>query len=202
MVDLNLQDPSGNDIQARGNSPGQLIVAPGGSAYEEAVSRGNVYVVAAQATVVTQAGLSATTPAMSIANRNASGKIVKLWFARWETLVSASTAFQAWLAQGAVNATAVTETTPSTDVVNAKTGAIGNPTGVGVSIVSTLPAAPVAVALLGGASSAAITVGLLNAAGERWFNGALWLPAGANWSIQTSTAGTIFSEFIFEVVDG
>ena len=202
MVDLNLQDPSGNDIQARGNSLGQLIVAPGGSAYEEAVSRGNVYVVAAQATVATQAGLSATTPAMSIANRNASGKIVKLWFARWETLVSASTAFQAWLAQGAVNATAVTETTPSTDVVNAKTGAIGNPTGVGVSIVSTLPAAPVAVALLGGASSAAITVGLLNAAGERWFNGSLWLPAGANWSIQTSTAGTIFSEFIFEVVDG
>ena len=199
-MNLELKGPAG-EVNARADAHDALLVQQSGSAYEAAVERGNVFMVAAQATVVTQAGLSATTPAMTINNRANSEKIVKLWYAGWATLLSATAAFQAWLAYGDIHATAVVETTPSTTVRNAKTGVIGAPAGIGVSVVATLPAAPVAIALLDGASSAAVTAALLNAAGARWFNGALWVPPGANISVQTSTAGSIFTDFIFEVVD-
>jgi len=202
-MDFDLYGPNGQIIaKAQGSKiDGSVLVRQGGSAYDEAVERGGVFVCASQATVTTQAGLSATTPGMTVNNRNGSGKEVLLWYAGWETLVSATAAFIAWLAQGDKDSTDVTETTPSTTIRNAKTGVKGAPEGVGISIVSTLPAAPIAVASLHGASSAAITVGLKNAEGSRWFNGAMRLQPGMNWSIQTSTAGTIFSEFIIEVRD-
>ncbi|KKN02083.1 hypothetical protein LCGC14_1121340 [marine sediment metagenome] len=193
--DQGLFVPKGNRVN------GTMLVQQGGSLFEAAVARGNVFSVVSQTTVTTQAGLSATTPGLTIANLNGSGKEVILWYAAWATLVSASAAFQAWLAYGAVHATAVVATTPSTTVINSKTGAPGEPGGVRVLDVATLPAAPVAVALLGGASSAAITVGLQNAEGGRWFHGDRKLQSGSNFSIQTSTAGTIFTEFVFEVVD-
>ena len=200
-MDYEIRGSSGLFVPKGSEANGSLYVQQAASGYEAAVERGNVFHVASQATVVTQAGLSATTPGLTVANVNNSGQEIILWFAAWATLVSATAAFQAWLAYGDINATAVVNTTPSTTVRNAKTGAIGVPGGVTVDVVATLPAAPIAVALLGGASSAAVTAALQNAEGSRWFNGDRRLQPGSNWSIQTSTAGTIFSEFIFEVVD-
>ncbi|KKL58921.1 hypothetical protein LCGC14_2220560, partial [marine sediment metagenome] len=48
---------------------GALLVKQQGSSFEEAVERGNVYLIANQTTVTTQAGLNGTTPALTIANR-------------------------------------------------------------------------------------------------------------------------------------
>ena len=105
-----------------------------------------------------------------------------------------------WLAHGAQHPTAVVETTAATSR-NAKTGDSAAPAGVALLAAATLPATPAAVALLGLGLTGAITVNTAQQPHGRWFNGALRLPAGHNWSIQTSTAGTLFCEFIIEVVD-
>lgn len=179
---------------------GALLVKQQGSSFEEAVERGNVYLIANQTTVTTQAGLNGTTPALTIANRVSSNKAVKLWYAGCASLVSATAAAEIWATLGGYSATAVTETTPAT-IRNAKTGNSGDAPGIATLAVATLPAAPVAVAQLGAQSSAAITVAITGFAVGRWFNGALWIAPGFNFSIQTSTASTIFCDYIFEVVD-
>lgn len=197
---LDLNGPAGQ-VQGTADGNGAQLVTPADSPYAAAVDRGNVYIVAAQATVATQSTLSATTPALSITNRPNSGKTIKLWYAGCGSLVSATAAAAIFLALGGYSATPVTESTPSTTVFNAKTGAKGNPEGVGVSVISTLPAAPVAVAILGAQSSAAITVDIVGFHVGRWFDGALWIQEGFNLTIQTSTVSTLFCDYIFEVVD-
>lgn len=166
----------------------------------EAVARGNVYVTANQTTVTTQAGLSVTTPALTIANRLDSDKTVKLWYVSACGLVAASAAAEVWSALGGYSATAVTETTLAT-VRNMKTGSSGQPAGVGVLAVATLPTTPVAVSQLGAQLTGAITTVPTVAPFERWYNGALQVRPGYNFSVQTSTATTLFCEYIFEVAD-
>lgn len=168
------------------------------AAFDAAVERGNVYVAANQTTVVTQAGLSATTPALTIANRNKSGKVVKLWYASACGLVAATAAAEIWACLGGYSATAVTETTAAT-VRNMKTGDSSLP-GVAALAVATLPAAPVAIGQLGAQLTGAITTVPTVQPFERWYNGSLWINEGYNFSIQSSTATTLFCEYIFEVV--
>ena len=179
---------------------GGAHVAPNASAFEEAVDRGNVFVVANQTTVTTQAGLSATTPALTIANRVGSGKVVKLWFVSCTSLVAAGAGAAIYGALGGYSATAVVETTAAT-VRNAKSGDATAPTGIACLAVATLPGAPVAIHQLGAQTTAAITTAPIGAHYERWLNGAMWIPAGYNYSIQSSTATTLFCEYIFEVQD-
>lgn len=191
----------GSEIDIKASKLGGLHIAQGESAFSEAVARGNVFLTCNQTTVVTQAGLSATTPALTIANRVGSGKIVKIWYAGAGGLVAAAAGAIYWACLGGYSATAVTETTAAT-VRNAKTGDASAPNGIGVCAVATLPAAPVAIAVLGGrGGAAAITTTPWFAPQARWFNGALWVREGYNFSIQTSTADTIFCDYIFEVVD-
>lgn len=202
MSELVVTDRFGKVLgPALGTQARALVVAQHGARFDEAVERGNVFITANQTTVTTQAGLSATTPALTIANRAGSGKRVKLWYAGAQTLVAWSAAAAVWLAQGgSAVAAAVTETTNAT-VRNAKTGDASMPPGVAALAVATLPAAPVAIALLGAGLTGAITVQTGIHPFGRWFDGALQLPPGFNWSIQTSTAGTLFCEYIIEVVD-
>lgn len=179
---------------------GSLHVVQGSSYFEEAVNRGNVYLFAAQATVITQAGLSATTPVHLIANRVGSGKVVKIWYAGAGSLVSPTACAQTWLALGGYSGTLVTETGAGV-VRNAKTGQAGDPPGIACLIESTPPDAPVAIAQLGSQASAAITVSTNGFHCGRWFNGSVWVNPGYNISIQQSTASTLFCDFIFEVQD-
>ncbi len=179
---------------------GFLLTKPQDSEYAAAVARGNVYITANQTTVVTQAGLSATTPALTIANRPESKKVAKLWYAGCQSLVAWGAGSAVWLALGDYSASRVTETTTN-PARNALTAQPYRDQDVQVLSVSTLPAAPNAVALLGVGLTGAITVGTSSPPLGRWFGGALWLPRGSSWSFQTSTAGTLFCEFIFEVVD-
>ena len=202
-MDVLLYDRNGRPlVNARGaRETGALLTQFANPAFDEAVDRGNCYIAANQTTVTTQAGLNGTTPALAVANRNGSGKVAKLWYAGCQSLVAWTAAAAVWLALGGSKvAAAVTETTLAT-VRNAKTGDSGQPDGVSLLAVSTLPAAPVAIALLGAGLTGAITVATGLHPFGRWFDGALRLPSGFNWSFQTSTAGTLFCEIIIEVVD-
>lgn len=201
-MQLELLDRLGNPLgaaKAHRSNLG-LLVQPAGAAFDEAVERGNVYVTANQATVVTQAGLSATTPALTIANRLGSGKEMRLWYVSACGLVTPGAAAEIWACLGGYSATAVTETTAAT-VRNMKTGDAAAPPGVACLAVATLPAAPVAIGQLGAQLTGAITTAPVVRPFERWYNGALRIRPGFSFSIQTSTATTLFCEYIFEVVD-
>lgn len=200
-MEITLLDRFGNEIgPAKGSKAGGLLVALGNAAFDEAVDRGNVYVAANQTTVTTQAGLSVTTPALTIANTPFSGKTVKIWYVSAVSLVAPVAAAAIWATLGGYSSTAVTATTPAT-VRNMKTGDGSEPPGVRLLAVATLPAAPVAIGQLGAQLTAAITTAPLGAFYERWYNGALRIAPGFNFSIQTSTASTLFCEYILEVVD-
>ena len=201
-MDVTLYGPNGMVLgPARGSKvTGGLITAPGSAAFDEAVERGNVYVTANQTTVTTQAGLSATTPALTLANRPKSGKGVRIWYVSACGLVAAAAGAEVFAALGGYSPTAVTETTSAT-VRNMKTGDASMPPGVAALAVATLPAAPVAIGQLGAQLTGAITTVPTVAPFERWYNGSLRLAEGFNFSIQTSTATTLFCEYIFEVVD-
>ena len=186
-------------VQWNGNKGGAALVTQYGSALEEAVERGNVFATANQSTVTSQAGLSATTPALTIANRNGSGRRVKLWYVSCTSLVAAGAGAAILAALGRWSATAVTETTAAT-TANMKTGDATAPAGVACLAVATLPAAPVAIGILGAQTTAAITTSPVGSFFERWYNGALFIDEGRNFSLQTSTASTLFCEYIFEVV--
>lgn len=202
-MELTLVDRFGNNLgPAKGfASNGGLIVANAGGLFDEAVDRGNVYVTANQTTVVTAAGLSATTPALTLANRAGSGKSIKIWYVSCTSLVAPVAAAAIWATLGgSAVAAAVTETTAAT-IRNMKTGDASAPPGVAALSVATLPAAPVAIGQLGAQTTAAITTAPRGTFHERWYNGALRLAPGFNFSIQTSTASTLFCEYIFEVMD-
>ena len=186
-------------ITWRGNRGGAALISQYGSAFEEAVERGSVWATANQTTVTTQAGLSATTPALTIANRNGSGRWVKIWYVSCTSLVAAGAAAAIFAALGRRNGTAVTETTAAT-VANMLTGDATAPSGVACLAVATLPAAPVAIGILGAQTTAAITTAPVGSFFERYYNGALFIDEGCNFSIQTSTASTLFCEYLFEVV--
>ena len=199
-MDFEISTPIGS-ISLRGNSRGAAYVAQDQDAFSAAVDRGNVYHLTAQATVVTQAGLSATTPALTIANRAGSGKVVRMWYSGCTTLVVNTAVAAIFAAFGRPHQTPVVETTAGV-LINAKTGDAGPPPGVAGLIVSTLPAAPVAVGILGsGLTDAPADNQVMAVPWSRWWNGSLQIPERANFSIQTSTAMTLFCDYIFEVVD-
>ena len=202
MSDFVLYDRFGNVLgPARGSkSSGGLHVAQNEALFDAAVERGNVYVTANQTTVTTQAGLSATTPALTIANRVNSGKGVRVWYVSATSLVAAGAGAAVWPCLGGYSATAVTETTAAT-VRNMKTGDASMSPGVACLAVATLPAAPVAIGQMGAQTTAAITTDPKGAFFEKWYHGALRVAPGYNFTIQTSTASTLFCEYIFEVVD-
>lgn len=197
-----LLGPNGNPILAKGASNGEALVRQAGGSYEEAVNRGNVYMVANQTGVATQAGLSATTPVLTLANPAGSGVKGILWYAGVTFLVVFAAAAAVWVAVGTVVTDAAVTGTLTTAHRNAKLG-----TGVGNKIkaflAATLPSAPVGISLLGAGLTGAITTFPAIPTLERWFNGAIILLPNTNVSIQTSTvsgAAAALCEFIWEEV--
>lgn len=181
---------------------GSLAAKLSGGAFQEAVERGNVYACANQAGVTSQAGLSLTTPVLTLANPAGSAKRCVLWYAAcaFEVAFAAAAAIFAAVG-GGLNTAAVTGTAGT--VRNLKTGsAVGN--GINAFTAATLPAAPVAVGVLGVGLTGAITTVPISQSIERWYNGALIIPPGFNFSLQTRTASgasAMFCEYIWEEVD-
>ena len=185
-----------------GSRDNALITRDAGAAFEEAVDRGNVYAVANQSSVAGQAGLSATTPVLTLANPVGSGKEIVLWYAGCTADVVATTGpVTIGLAVGFNTNTAVTGTITAAIPRNMKTNLPEFPQGVKVFTAATLPAAPTLHSIFGFIAQAAVGVGQLAALG-RWYNGAFKLAPGGNASIQSPTAtnlATFYCEYIFEV---
>jgi hypothetical protein len=170
---------------------------------QDAIERGNTYGVCNQAGVTSQAGLSATTPVLTLANPAGSGVNGILYYAGASFAVAFAAAAAVFLAVGTNTAAAAVTGTLTTTHRNLKLGA-GAGNKILALLAATLPAAPVGVSLLGmGLTGAITTVPQLQML-ERWFDGGIIIQPGTNVSIQTSTAsgasGT-FCEFIWEEVE-
>lgn len=182
---------------------GSALVKLGGSPFEEAVNRGRVYAVANQSGVTSQAGLSATTPVLTLHNPPGSGVNAVIWYVNSVYLVAFVAAAAVWVALGGGPEAAEITATLTTSHRNLLTGkADGNK--VRALTAATLPAAPVGVHLLGAGLTGAITTLPVVQTLERWLNGALILRPGFNMSVQTSTASGAsaqLNEYIWEEVD-
>lgn len=174
--------------------------------FAAAVERGRCFAVCNQVGVTSQAGLSATTPVLTLANPLGSGVRGRLWYAGAAFSVAFATADAVFLAVGTSSVAAAVTGTLTTAHRNLKLGGLsaqGNK--VIPFLAATLPAAPVAVAILGAALTGAITTAPTQQPCGRWFNGAVVIEPGCNVSVQTgiaSGASGMFIEFIWEEVDG
>lgn len=190
---------NGGQGRLRQTPNGGLVIQGGGGYFQEAVRNGNVFSVANQAGVTSQAGLSATTPVLTLANPVGSGVNCVLWYAGASFSVAFAAASAVFAAVGTSLAAAAVTGTQTTAHRNMLLGG-GQPSVVPL-LAATLPAAPVAISLLGMGLTGAITTVPQMQTLERWFNGAIILQPGSNFSIQTSTASGasgMFCEYIWE----
>ena len=182
---------------------GAEVVTQGHARFQEAVEQGTVYGVANQVGVTSQAGLSATTPVLTLYNPAGSGKNLVVWYAGAVFTVAFATAGAIFVAVGTDTVAAAVTGTLTTAHRNLKLGLTSSPVA-RTLLAATLPAAPVAVALLGVGLTGAITTSLTLPPVGRWFDGSLILIPGSNLSIQTgvaSGASGMFCEYIFEEID-
>lgn len=198
-----IKSSNGATEEARGTMSGALRVAQDHAKFHEAVEQGNVFGVANQTGVTSQAGLSATTPVLTLYNPLGSKKQAALWYAGAIFTVAFAAAAAIYLAVGTnVQAAAVTGTLTTTHH-NMKLGVSDSP-AVKSYLAATLPAAPEAMSLLGVGLTGAITTTPTSQPISRWFDGSIILCPGTNLSIQTSTASgasATFCEYIWEEID-
>lgn len=191
----------GQDAAVRINRQSGLYVAQANSALQEAVLRGNCYAAANQSGVTSQAGLSATTPVLSLYNPLGSGVNLVLWYASVQLPVACAAAAIVWLAAN-TNLSAAATTGTAAVQRNLFLGSANAPKGQPL-LAATLPATPVAVSQIGMGLTGAITTVPSMLPLERWFNGSVIVKPGATISIQTSTASGasgLLGEFIWEEV--
>jgi hypothetical protein len=174
-------------------------------AFQKAVGEGRVYSVCNQAGVTSQAGLSATTPVLTLYNPLGSGVKGRIWYVGAVFTVVFAAVATVFVAVGTDVQTAAVSGTLTTTHRRTRLGSLlshGN--SVIPLLAATLPAAPVAVAILGAGLTSAVNLVPNTQPMGRWFNGALELMPGANLSVQTSAAsgasGT-WCEYIWEEID-
>ena len=191
-------------MKTKGNI-GPNIVELEADSLQAAVAKGRVYAVASTAGVTSQAGLSATTPVLTLYNPLGSGVKGRLWYAGALLAVANVAAAAVWLAVGTDTAAAGVTGTVTTVHRRTRLGSIlaqGN--AIQVLTAATLPAAPVGIALLGIGLTGAITTLPSIAPMGRWFDGAIEIMPGTNVSIQTSTASGaagLWCDYVWEEVD-
>ena len=201
-MDVQGFNSNGQEVNIRTNNAGNLLTNNFAALYQEAVLNGGVYSVANQTGITTQAGLSATTPALTLYNPAGSGKLGVLVYAGCVNTVAFAAASVIWLgANTNLSAAAVTGTLTTAHRNNKLGSASSN--SIQALLAATLPAAPVAIATLGvGLTGAITTVPQIPTLG-RSFDGAVIIGEGATLSFQTSTASGasgFFGEFVwFEI---
>lgn len=207
MSDLSLQrvgptyGGSGTAAPFRADVTGAQAVTDAHARFWEATMRGQVYACANQTGVTTQAGLSATTPALTLYNPVGSGVYGVLMYAGGVASVAFAAASIIWIgANTNLVAAAVTGTAGIT-----RNGLLGgsNNSKITALTAATLPAAPVAIATIGVGLTGAITTIPSMATLGRFFDGEIILYPGSAVSFQTSTASGasgFFGEFVWEEV--
>lgn len=189
------------NIQTDGN--GHLLTNQYSAKFQELTLTGKVYTVSNQTGITTQAGLSATTPALTLYNPSGSGVNGVLLYAGCVNSVAFAAASVIWLGFNAnVVAAAVSGTLTTAHRNNLLGGASSN--ALQALLAATLPAAPVAGPIIGvGLTGAITTIPQLNTMG-RWFEGGIIIAPGTAISFQTSTASGasgFFGEFIWAEVE-
>ena len=181
---------------------GGMLTAPISASLQEAVLKGNCYGWCSQTGVTSQAGLSATTLVGVLYNPLGSGKRAVLWFAGASFNVVFAAVASIFVAVNTNTAAAAIAGTLSTTHRNLLLGGANNPVCV-PRLASTLPAAPVAIAILGQGLTGAVNLMPHTVPLGRWFNGSIVLQPGTALSLQTgaaSGASGMFCEYIWEEI--
>lgn len=192
----------GSENPIRTCRTGEQAVSDAHPRFYEPTARGNLYSVANQAGITTQAGLSATTPALTLYNPAGSGVNAVIIYAGFVATVAFAAASVVWLG---VNTNIVAAVVTGTATTAHRNNLLGNTASPKIQplLAATLPAAPVAVASLGvGLTGAITTLPSMQTIG-RYFDGSLILSPGSTLSFQTSTASGasgFFGELIWEEV--
>lgn len=185
---------------ARGSFDTSVVTQDAHARYQEAVMRGNCYTTANQTAGTTQAGLSGTTPVLTLFNPKGNNKVGVLLYAGATFIVANAAGSAIWLAAN-VNVAAAAVTGTAATVSNCALGN-GNSPSLLAFTAATLPATPIAISqLASGVTGAVTTIPYLLPAG-RFFDGSIILLPGSAISIQTSTAsgaGT-FCEYVWEEI--
>ena len=157
--------------------------------YASDVERGRAFCVANQTGVTSQAGLSLTTPVLTLYNPTGSGVTGRLWMACAQFEVVFAAVASVWLCAGTNTVAAAVTGTLTTAHRNMK---LGGTNAQGNKIVpflaATLPAAPVAIDLLGVGGTGAIVLLPISAPLRVWYPAPILMREGTNISIQTSAA--------------
>src|SRR3990167_7493306 len=151
---------NGSESDLRMSKNGSLVVMQGGGKYNESVVAGSVYIGAnlGGTPVTTQAGLSATTPALTLYNPVGSGVNLILMSVTVDITTSPAAAAGLMLAYNLASAAAPATTTLA-NVTNALIGTSKQPAGQCYRI-ATLATAPLACRFIGGTTGAAAISGV------------------------------------------
>lgn len=195
-------DGDGTSSAVRKSKQGGLLVAPISGSYQEAVRRGNCYAVANQVGVTSQAGLSATTPVLTLFNPGDSGVLLVVWFVGSAmTVVNATVGVVMVAVNTDTAAAAVTGTATSTHR-NCLLGSSRNPQAEPL-LAATLPAAPVSIGTIAHQLTGAVNLFPSAPAYGRWYDGGLILKPNTALSLQTkvaSGAAGLWCEYIWEEI--
>lgn len=159
---------------------------------------GNVYIGSnlGGTPVTTQAGLSATTPALTLYNPVGSGVNLVLLTADVTFTAAPAAACGVMLAYNALNATPPATTTDA-NMTNCILGSTAAPKGRCYRI-ATLAAAPLACRFLGGTTGAAAISGFQIV---EHIDGQIVIPPGVAMSVQTTSAAAILASFTWMEVN-
>ena len=187
------------DTSVAVNENGNLLVNNLSAKYQEAVVTGNVFTVSNQSGITTQAGLSATTPALTLYNPAGSGVNAVVLYAGCTNTVAFAAASVIWVAAN-TNIVAAAVTGTATTAHRCALLGNGKQPSIQPLLAATLPAAPIAVSILGVGLTGAITTSPTGQTLGRYFDGSLIIAPGAALSFQTSAASGasgFFGEFIW-----
>lgn len=187
----------GAEHELRLDKDGSLVVMQGGPKYLEASKSERVFIGSNPlgTPVTTQAGLSATTPALTLYNPVGSGIYMVLM--RINITITASPAGAAGfaLAYNAANSTAPSSTTDAT-IISSLIGSNKSPSG-HCYRVATLATAPTAFMYLGGTTGASAISGVELTANV---DGSIIIIPGVAVSIQATSAAAILASVVWEEI--
>ncbi len=195
---MDLEIYNGNTlVGVRGDSEGNVLVKQSTAKFEQSVLDELVFIGAnaGGTPVTTQAGLSATTPALTLYNPVGSGVNLVLLTVTCDITTAPAAAAGLMLAYNTLNATPPATTTAAT-VTSAIIGSTSAPKGQCYRI-ATLAAAPVAFWFLGGTTGAAAISGVKLTEN---IDGQVIIPPGVAISIQATSAAAILASYVWKEI--
>jgi hypothetical protein len=194
----------GPTVNADGSAPlqragrtGETMVSDTHAHFAEAAARGNAFIGAdlGGTPVTTQAGLSATTPALTLYNPVGSGKNLIVMNVNISVTAAPAANCNFWLAYNLATAAAPSSVTAAT----VTPAVLGNTnTGVaGCYRVATLPAAPLMIETIGTIPAATTVSGFVL---DKNIDGRIVVGPGVALSIQTGSAAAIVAAITWEEI--